>query len=136
MAHEALTAACWIGDLAALEAALQMDGARPTAWNNWCLRVAAQRGHAAVVRRLLAIPEVDPTTFNSVALREAAGAGHVDVVKVLLSDGRADPRARNDEALRDVLRMARRASDDAARFIAVARCFAQDARCRDFFFNQ
>lgn len=81
--------ACAKGQLGDLEEALRELDA--SFGHQRCLQIAAQNGHAEVVRWLLGRPEVDPSAMRNKALRDASEMGHLEVLKVLREDVRSDP---------------------------------------------
>jgi hypothetical protein len=64
------------------------------------LYVAADAGHACVVRDFLRDRRVNPAADGSNALYTAAVSGHSEIVRLLLRDGRAQPAAEQSLALR------------------------------------
>jgi hypothetical protein len=93
--NERLRQAASLGDLAALEQALE-GGADARAHVSWALSMAVQYGHAECVSRLIEVS--DPKAEDSYALRVAAYEGHVECVSILIPV--SDPTAIDSEALR------------------------------------
>jgi hypothetical protein len=79
------------------------DGRRrvdPSANDNYAVRLAAEKGHLAIVERLLRDKRVDPSALDNYAVGCAAREGHLAVVERLLDDERVDPSADDNYAVR------------------------------------
>ncbi|KAJ3334196.1 hypothetical protein HDU76_006568 [Blyttiomyces sp. JEL0837] len=85
--NPAFQKACRHGNLNIIQFLLSLDHSRldPTADKNMAMTMAAQGGHAEVVKLLLTLEGVDATDDNNSALCHACNQGRTDVVRVLLA---------------------------------------------------
>lgn len=73
----------------------------PSAYDNYAIRYASEKGDTEVVKLLLKDDRVDPASWDNYAIRYASCFGYVEVVKLLLDDKRVDPSACDNYAIRD-----------------------------------
>lgn len=85
--NEKLVRACESGDLDTVKELLK-NGADPSCYNNYSIKIASCNGHTEIVELLLQDARVDPSNESII---RACIAGNVDVVKLLLDDSRVNP---------------------------------------------
>lgn len=88
--HLAFHCALSCGDVEKVDAFLNAEGAKPT---GYALVLAAERGHAAVVKRLMQDSRIDPSYNNNEAVRGAVRFRNRAVFDIFAEDSRVDVTA-------------------------------------------